>query len=376
MTAPLPTPVADLRPCATQPSPGAVERLPGPDGSLQLDLGRVARIVVEADADASLVEHAACRTELALTGGRVTVHARELGGGIFRVHTPACDVVVRGTLFAVTLADDAVEIEVADGLVTIERGGDEIARVGAGESLVVRGSRRELEPLSVAAAGRIRSRVGLESEFAPGPPEQRVAAAPEPGLAPAPAAPEAVQEPAAREVRPENPAAGTETSRPPVAGPATAPARDEEADPSATGEDTWRRARELRAQGDFTGARRAFREAGSGAGPSAEGAWLELARMDLGRGDPRAALDALAEHRTRFGEASSLALEAAGLSLRAAREAGDGESADRTAQEIVRRWPNAAQAGAARQWLHERGLEGPAGRERRPGPGEDERRSR
>ena len=79
--------------------------------------------------------------------------------------------------------------------------------------------------------------------------------------------------------------------------------------------------------------------------------------MELGRGDPRAALDALAEHRTRFSEASSLALEAAGLSLRAAREAGDGESADRIAQEIVRRWPNAAQAGAARHWLAERGIE-------------------
>ena len=76
-------------------SPGAVERLPVRRFG-RLDLGRVGRIVVEADADASLVEHAACRTELALTGGRVTVHARELGGGILRVHTSACDVVVHG----------------------------------------------------------------------------------------------------------------------------------------------------------------------------------------------------------------------------------------------------------------------------------------
>ncbi|MBI5490258.1 MAG: FecR domain-containing protein [Deltaproteobacteria bacterium] len=371
----LPPRAADLRPCAARPPPLPAEPLPGADGTRRLDLEQVGVVIAEEGAGVSLTEYSACRTVLSLARGRITVHARDLGGGQLRVRTTACDVVVHGTLFAVTLEGTAVDLEVAEGVVTIERDGDEIARVGSGERFVLRGSRRELEPLEAAAASRIRERAeaaplvaagggqvggarallgggttggalpggALPSSPSSAPPEPvPQAALPEPAV-PAEAAGAGESSPA-----PQSPP-GARPSRPATARPGT--------DEAPAGEDALRRARELRASGDFDGAGRAFRAAGTGSGLVAEGAWLELVRMELGRGALAAAREALAERRLRFGDDTPLALEAAGLELRTEREADDGEAADRIAREIVRRWPATAQGGAARRWLDERHVE-------------------
>lgn len=349
-----PPPLAALPPCATRPAPGAATPAPQADGSEHFDLGPAGRIVLDAGAAATLAQRSPCRTVLDLREGRVTVLARDLAGGQLRVHTPACDVVVRGTLFAVAAAPAAVEIEVVEGQVTVERSGEEIARVGGGESLLVRGTRRELAPLSAAAVERIRSRAGLAA--APPAPEAPRLRPPAPPVAPLEPSPGSGAPPVA--TSPNAPANGAAPGTPPspVSRPPATSARRTPTGTAEVPQDALYRARELRARGDLAGARRAFARAGDGTGPTAEGAWLELARMELGCGDPRAAREALAEHDRRFGTASPLALEAAGLSLRAAREAGDRDAADRIAREIVRRWPDAAQATVARQWLAERGL--------------------
>lgn len=138
-------------------------------------------------------------------------------------------------------------------------------------------------------------------------------------------------------------------------GPSTPPGASNAAGPSTpAGPDVLvRRAEAARASGDLATARRLYREAGAASGPTAEAAWLALARLELRSGAAAQARVALDERRRRFGD-GRFGAETAWIGVRAARAAGDHARARREAQELIRQFPRSAQAGAARELLGER----------------------
>jgi TolA-binding protein len=106
--------------------------------------------------------------------------------------------------------------------------------------------------------------------------------------------------------------------------------------------------------GDRKEARARYREAGEGAGPTAEAAWLALARRELSVGDADAARKALASYAARF-PSGELAAEAAGIEFRTALLKGDQVRADQIARKLVQRYPTTPQGEAAARWRRERG---------------------
>jgi Tfp pilus assembly protein PilF len=119
---------------------------------------------------------------------------------------------------------------------------------------------------------------------------------------------------------------------------------------TATADGLVARARDLRLAGDLDGARTAYREAGALHGPTAESAWLALARLERDAGRSRAAIEAIDERARRFG-AGSLGAESAGLGFRLARDLGDAAVTRRFAEQIVAEHATSPQAPAARAWL-------------------------
>ena len=288
------------RACEQRPERSAVEvgfRTVGDRAVLDLDT--VAYAVAPSSSDVYLQEATRCRTIIALRSGRIAVHARDLGGGELVVKSGDAEVAVRGTVFSVTRENGDLAVEVAEGRVLVARAErDHKVEVDAGHRVAVSESDADVEPQK------------LDSSQA-----------------------SALLE----EVVPDDSAAAT---------------GDGAAQPTKAGsdDDLLRRAEALRNAGDLAGARRLYRRVGSGSGPSAEAAWLALARMELAAGNSEAARAATKQRDRRFG-GGALGPEALWIQVRTHRQAGNDAAARRAARRLVKRWPQSAQAAAARRWL-------------------------
>jgi ferric-dicitrate binding protein FerR (iron transport regulator) len=278
----------------------------------RIDLGAVGAIAVRAGATAWLDAADPCRIALRLEQGRVDVHAADLAGGELRVQTSGGDVLVHGTQFSVQHDADTLIVEVDEGRVAVQRrDGTPIAMVVSEQRLrFPRGGTAIHEALDPAARAAIRA--ALEQ---PAPPQ-------------------------------ETPAQG-HVRRPSAAGPAPSSAVRLVAEADAL----WRR-------GERDEARDRYRKAGALSGPTAEAAWLALARRELSAGAPAASIAAIDAYETRF-PAGELASEAAGIAYRAALQQGDLRLARRRAEVLQKRHPHTPQAEAAGRWLRGHPAEGP-----------------
>jgi len=340
--------------CASRPVPAARDFTSRPGGA-SLDLGEVALAVADPGAAVSAERLEACRTVIGLTSGRVTVHARNLGGGELSVRAPGGLVTVKGTMFSVTQNPDALVVEVAEGTVAVNS--------RSGEHLVHHGERLHLSAVGIAQGAldgtrenALRAVIGVPSvvgfEALPegevrAPESTGVAVQPRPALAfrgrVAHAAeasdkdlPTAVEAPEARvaEALPE----------PAVTLPETAAKAE-------TAADWLTQAEHARKTGKFAEARTLYRRvAEQSSGTTAEAAWVALARMELSLGHPAAARDATKRRQERFGH-GTLEPEALWIDVRTYRQSGDVPRARALAEELVRRWPKSPQARAAEQWL-------------------------
>jgi ferric-dicitrate binding protein FerR (iron transport regulator) len=125
------------------------------DGDVEVGLDRAGTVEV-AEMDENDVA-------LRLTRGRVAIHLKPGGRRHVRVITPLCEVVVKGTIFSVDVEPREVRVGVVRGTVAVSNaGGDEIAVLGAGESLAV--AAREEKPLDAAATRAILALLRLGAE--------------------------------------------------------------------------------------------------------------------------------------------------------------------------------------------------------------------
>lgn len=184
--------------------------------------------------------------------------------------------------------------------------------------------------------------------------------------------PDGEDEPPSKEDRPAEVGPGEPRSTPPLpestppipkVAPALAPGPSPSASPAPalqrpgsveSPEELVERGDACRRAGDLDCARGAYKKAGGLAGPTAEAAWLALARMELSLGRGEAARSALEARRLRFGQ-GQLDVEAAWLMVRAHAEAGDDDRAQLEAKRLTERWPGTPQAAAAERWLKEHG---------------------
>jgi Tfp pilus assembly protein PilF len=271
-----------------------------------LDLGKIAFAVTAPGSEAVLEQSTACRTVIALHKGRVSVHARDLGGGELLVRTRDAEVAVKGTVFSVSLEGEDVAVEVAEGTVLVQKPGASVRRVTAGTR--------------VAFAKDLVAETALASEA-----KQALLEATQAAPAPVPMFD------------------ADQTAR------ADEPGRTR-ASENQSSDRLLKRADALRLSGDLDGARRLYREVGNGSGPSAEAAWLALARMELAAGNANAARNATLEREKRF-KSGALGPEALWINVRTNRQAGNTAAARRAAEDLVRRWPKSPQAAAAKRWL-------------------------
>lgn len=325
------TRISEARDCAkrSSPQPAAFEAR---EGRLELHLGRTADAVATPGSVARLTEAAPCRTVITLDRGMVVVDAKDLGGGELIIAAGDSNVRVRGTLFGVARERDTLTVEVASGMVEVasarsvrSQGGDSNRdqrehRVGAGQRLLV-------SSVGVAT-GRLAAGRAAELE--------RVVREPKviglEALSP-------VEPPTAAALPRSEPGADRATLSLPTT-------LTDEPSPS----ELLARAETLRRAGDYAGARALYRQAGSTAGPTAEAAWLALARMELGLGDTVGARRATEERRRRFGR-GTLGPEALWIDVRTHQQAGEAAKARQIAEELASRWPESPQAAAARRFL-------------------------
>ena len=328
--------------CAGRVAPVGATFVAASDGvSSELDLGAVAIAVAEPGAEVRVADVAPCRTVIALDKGRVTVHAKDLGGGELTVHARDGEVTVHGTIFAVTQSTDSLVVEVAEGRVRVkDRAGDHW--VSAGERLLVsavgvaQGSLAPERAKALRGAVGALAVVGLETLEAV--PEQAAVA----GHA-VHTATEGVasQRAPARAEAPTAEAVDLGSSEKPEAKPV----------PRAAGSsDLLAKADEARHSGDYASARDLYRRAAVGQGPTAEAAWVALARMELSLGHAALAREATKQRQDHFGQ-GTLAPEALWIDVRTYRQGGDPARARTLSEELVRRWPSSPQARAAEQWL-------------------------
>lgn len=308
--------------CAARAEPrGAKAGFVRMESGQKLDLGLTALAHASSDSAVRLVDASPCKTVIELSTGTVTVHAKDLGGGDLAVRTKDGEVLVHGTIFAVTETGDSLSVEVVEGRVLVVHKAERVA-LGVGERLlasdigVARGS------LGADRAKELRAFV---------------------------VAPEVVGFDALKPVDSEK------ESRKASAGATSARAKPgiEPVDlPSTESPETDLLAQaELARRGqDYARARELYRQAAQVGGASGEAALVALARMELGLGQSSAALDATRRRRERFGQ-GTLGPEALWIDVRSYRVAGDQERARTLAKELVRTWPSSPQARAAEQWL-------------------------
>lgn len=298
--------------CSERPADGA-KLASGAGESRTLDLGERGLIVLEPGSQATFDAKDPCKLDLQLAAGRVSVHAKNLFGGQLKVSAGATDVVVHGTMFAVAREGDGLDVDVEEGTVGVERNGHLLAPpLRAGQQLQVRATRA---PVLLALSAEARQQ--LRAAVAP------VAIQARPSTASEPAATERVAsaKPATRPAAPQPPSAAKLAGR---------------------ADELWR-------DGAREQARARYHEAGSGKGPTAEAAWLALARRELSIGDEAAARDALASYASRFPN-GELAAEAAGIEFRVALSAHDRPRAEAVANALIERYPSTPQAQAAARW--------------------------
>jgi hypothetical protein len=252
-----------------------------------------------------------CRVRVQLLSGKVLVHAEDLGGGELRVVTDRGTVVVHGTMFAVTREGSELTVEVAEGRVAVVQHGRALVPELAGgqRARIVDGQAPRVEPLPAS------ERDALLARFS--------ASAARPELEPAAAA-AAVANGGTR-------AGGAGVRR------RSASSLVQEADALWHG-------------GQLELARARYREAGSQQGPTAEAAWLALARRELSAGRAADAQQALQGYAARFPR-GALVAEATGIAFRVALVRGDVAGARQRAELLTRKYPKTAQADAAARWL-------------------------
>lgn len=360
-TAALVTPVSNVaEPACASRRPTANAAFVAGAAGTQLDLGATALAVGGRDAEVSLAEASPCRTVISLGAGTVTVHAKDLGGGALVVRTRDGDVTVHGTVFAVTESTDTLLVEVSQG--RVEVGLAEGAQVlTAGERLlysklgVARGAvegTRAHEMRALVGAPEV---VGFDALSAPATSSDQPLPLPsaatrstEPSRAASPSAGAATR-PSTQSAS-SNVATADDAPRSPVA---DAPAPSGKNVPAASAPVDWlAEAEAARRAGDFAGARERYRQGAEGTGPTAEAAWVALARMELGLGHASLALEATKRRQERFGQ-GTLAPEALWIDVRAYRQSGDVAMARQLAEELMAKWPSSPQARAARRWVSE-----------------------
>ncbi|HVU02192.1 MAG TPA: FecR domain-containing protein [Polyangiaceae bacterium] len=331
--------------CATRGVPERVGFVAS-ERDQKLDLSSLAFAVADTGTEAQLTELAPCRTVISLGTGRVTVHAKDLGGGELRVVARDGVVTVHGTVFSVEQTNDSLTVEVAEGRVGVkERDGDH--EVSAGHRLVVSPVGIAEGDIGAERARALRRTVGVPEVFGLDTlprVDEATSARPAAGAVPhagVGAGARLAQREASPEVAEDPAPALSETPEVPTVAAAA---------PAAPPADLLAQAEVARRAGDFAGARALYRKASDGHGPTAEAACVALARMELSLGHGGAALEATKQRRARFGE-GTLAPEALWIDVRAYRQQGDPARAKALAEELARRFPSSPQAHAAEQWL-------------------------
>jgi ferric-dicitrate binding protein FerR (iron transport regulator) len=122
-----------------------------------LDLGALGVASAKPGSDVVVKESSACRTVIALKAGRLSVRARDLGGGELIVQTRNAEVVAQGTLFAVTQDEGGVTVEVAEGRVQVRRLDQNQRVVEAGSRLTLGADLVTESRLSAQAVEELRS---------------------------------------------------------------------------------------------------------------------------------------------------------------------------------------------------------------------------
>jgi hypothetical protein len=319
------------------------------EAGTRLDLGAVAVAAAEPGTVVRLTESSPCRTVIALDSGTVAVHAKDLGGGELRVHTARGDVVVHGTIFAVTEDASSLAVEVVVGNVSVTDR-DDSHTVTTGQRLLLSAVGAARGPMAEERAHALRVSlgvpdavgvVGLEALPAPAattaphansPASPQVAAAPRAAVA---SRSEEKSVPVASVQLEADEKAPEATPPKPAAGPAV--------DPLALAE-------QARRAGDYAQARELYRHAAEGSGVTAEAAWVALARMELSLGHAVEARQATKRRQERFGR-GTLGPEALWIDVRSYRQTGDLGKARELASHLVEQWPSSPQARAAEQWL-------------------------
>jgi hypothetical protein len=109
------------RSCETRAfTPSAFAR--GPNASV-LDMGKALFVTATPDSNVKLQDSNACQTVIQLDSGRVTLQARDLGGGEIRVRVRGSEIVTKDGLVAVGLVGADLAVEVADGSAMVSRPG-------------------------------------------------------------------------------------------------------------------------------------------------------------------------------------------------------------------------------------------------------------
>lgn len=336
--------------CASRPVPASAQDgfITGSSGA-RLDLGSVALATATPGTSVRLEEASPCRTIIALDSGTVAVHAKDLGGGELRVRTTRGDVVVHGTIFAVTRDETSLAVEVVVGNVSVTDR-DDSHSVTTGQRLLLSAVGAAEGPLEEARAHAVRTALGVaddsrEASAAPAPERHRsvTTAAPPQGGA---GTPRTASSPAARAEDPSK----TALPVPEV----TLEAEDtaSASSPKAPNppQDPLTLAEAARRAGDYAQARELYSRAGEGTGVTAEAALVALARMELSLGHSAAARDATKRRQERFGR-GTLSPEALWIDVRSYRQSGDLTRARELANQLVQGWPSSPQARAAAQWL-------------------------
>ncbi len=339
--------------CASRPVPASAQGgfITGASGA-RLDLGAVALATATPGTSVRLEEASSCRTIIALDSGTVAVHAKDLGGGELRVRTTRGDVVVHGTIFAVTRDETSLAVEVVVGNVSVTDRADSHS-VTTGQRLLLSAVGAAEGPLEEARAHAVRTALGVpddarEASAEPAPERHRSVATPalpQSGLG----TPRSASSPVARaEEGAKNPRPVPEVT---LEADEPAPA----ASPKAPNppQDPLTLAEEARRAGDYAQARELYRRAGDGTGVTAEAALVALARMELSLGHSAAAREATKRRQERFGR-GTLSPEALWIDVRSYRQSGDLTKARELANQLVQGWPSSPQARAATQWLGSR----------------------
>jgi hypothetical protein len=288
--------------CRTRTELVTLNAVEGAAGTQRLSLGAAGLVVADARTAMWLDAEDACRLRVRLSAGRVSVHAKDLGGGELRVTTPGGDVLVHGTTFAVAHDASGLTVDVEEGRVSVARAGRELASA-------LRGGQR------------LRLAVGGEPVIAALPASARDALL------------RALSDRAMDEGE-------------------AAPGRATSAREPASAEQLVREATALWKRGEQEQARARFRQAGELRGATAEAAWLALARRELEVGRAAAAKAALAARAVRFGD-GDLAGEAAGIAFRIALQSADAAQIRPLAERLQQRYADTPQGDAAARWLRD-----------------------